>query len=133
MTAAAALPPGDALAVADLAASFQLAVAETLADRTGRAAALFRARHPAGRHLVVAGGVAANGVLRAALAEVAAQQGLLLAVPPPSLCTDNGAMVAWAGLERLRLGLSNGLDFAARPRWPLDDGAPKAAFAGVKA
>jgi len=131
--AADTLPPGDQQAVADLAASFQRAVAETLADRTGRAAALFRARCPEGRHLVVAGGVASNGAIRAALAATAARHGLTLAVPPPKLCTDNGAMVAWAGLERLRLGLSDGLDFAARPRWPLDAEAPKAAFAGVKA
>jgi N6-L-threonylcarbamoyladenine synthase len=127
------LPPDDDQARADLAASFERAVAETLADRTGRAASLFRERHPAGRHLVVAGGVAANGAIRTALAGVAARHGLSLAVPPPKLCTDNGAMVAWAGLERLRLGLSDGLDFAARPRWPLDATAPKAAFAGVKA
>jgi N6-L-threonylcarbamoyladenine synthase len=127
------LPPGDEQAVADLAASFQRAVAETLADRTGRAASLFRARCPEGRHLVVAGGVASNAAIRAALAATAVRHGLTLAVPPPKLCTDNGAMVAWAGLERLRLGLSDDLDFAARPRWPLDAEAPKAAFAGVKA
>ncbi len=128
-----ALPSGDAQARADLAASFQRAVAETLADRTGRAVVQFRASHPDGSHLVVAGGVAANGAIRTALAQVAAKHGLSLAVPPPKLCTDNGAMVAWAGLERLRLGLSDGLDFATRPRWPLDATAPKAAFAGVKA
>ena len=128
-----ALPLQDDQARADLAASFQRAVAETLADRTVRAAAQFRAAHPEGSHLVVAGGVAANGAVRTALAGVAAKHGLSLAGPPPKLCTDNGAMVAWAGLERLRLGLSDGLDFAARPRWPLDATAPKAAFAGVKA
>ena len=128
-----ALPSGDRQAVADLAASFQRAVAETLADRTSRAVALFRREWPTGRHLVVAGGVAANGAIRAALGAVARRHDLILAVPPPRLCTDNGAMVAWAGLERLRLGLVDGLDFAARPRWPLDATAPKAAFAGVKA
>jgi N6-L-threonylcarbamoyladenine synthase len=128
-----ALPPDDASAKADLAASFQRAVAETLADRTQRAAARFVAQCPDGRHLVVAGGVAANGAIRGALDAVAQRHGLTLAVPPPALCTDNGAMVAWAGLERLRLGLSDGLDFAARPRWPLDAEAPKAAFAGIKA
>jgi N6-L-threonylcarbamoyladenine synthase len=128
-----ALPAHDVQARADLAASLQRAVAETLADRTARAAALFRTEHPAGRHLVVAGGVAANGAIRASLGAVAARYDLALAVPPPALCTDNGAMVAWAGLERLRLGLVDGLDFAARPRWPLDAAAPKAAFAGVKA
>jgi|SRR5580658_94675 N6-L-threonylcarbamoyladenine synthase len=128
-----ALPPGDPQAIADLAASFQRAVAETLGDRTGRAAALFRDRCPEGGHLVVAGGVAANRAIRGALASVADRHQLVLAVPPPDLCTDNGAMVAWAGLERLRLGLVDGLDFAARPRWPLDAEAPRAAFAGVKA
>jgi N6-L-threonylcarbamoyladenine synthase len=128
-----ALPAEDAQGRADLAASFQRAAAETLADRTARAAVLFREFCPSGRHLVVAGGVAANSAIRASLMAVAARHGLLLAVPPPRLCTDNGAMVAWAGLERLRLGLADGLDFAARPRWPLDASAPKAGFAGVKA
>jgi len=104
-----------------------------LADRTRRAAALFRDRYPEGRHLVVAGGVAANQAIRAGLTEIAKKAGLILAAPPPALCTDNGAMVAWAGLERLRLGLADDLAFAARPRWPLDADAPKAAFAGVKA
>jgi N6-L-threonylcarbamoyladenine synthase len=118
---------------ADLAASFQRAVAETLAERAARGVRLFRERHPQGTHLVVAGGVAANGAIRSALSRVAEQSGLVLAVPPPALCTDNGVMVAWAGLERLRLGLEDDLDFAPRPRWPLDPEAPKAAFAGVKA
>jgi N6-L-threonylcarbamoyladenine synthase len=127
------LPSNDSAAFADLAASFQRAVAETLADRVARAASVFRDRHPTGKHLVVAGGVAANGAIRSALADVAQRAGLALAAPPPALCTDNGAMVAWAGLERLRLGLIDDLDFAARPRWPLDATAPKAAFAGVKA
>ena len=131
--AAAALAPEDARGRADLAASFQRAVAASLADRTRNAAAMFRTLHPAGRHLVVAGGVAANAVIRAALDRVADGSGLALALPPPALCTDNGAMVAWAGVERLRLGLTDGLDFAPRPRWPLDPAAPKAAFAGVKA
>jgi len=131
--AASGIDLADAQIVADLAASFQRAVAQSLADRTGRAAAQFRTTHPEGRHLVVAGGVAANTAIRAALDQVALAADLTLAVPPPSLCTDNGVMVAWAGLERLRLGYSDGLDFAVRPRWPLDAAAPKAAFAGVKA
>jgi len=131
--ARAGLAPDDTEAVHDLAAAFQQAVAESLADRCRRAVQLFTERHPAGRHLVVAGGVAANGAIRAALTAVAGQADLELAAPPAALCTDNGAMVAWAGLERLRLGLVDPLDFAARPRWPLDLAAPKAAFAGVKA
>ena len=131
--ASAGLPPGEAQAIRDLAASFQQAVADSLADRCRRAAEIFKDRHPDGRHLVVAGGVAANEAIRTALAAVAGRAGLELAAPPAALCTDNGAMVAWAGLERLRLGLVDPLDFAARPRWPLDADAPKAAFAGVKA
>lgn len=131
--AAAGIDPADSQSIADLAASFQRAVAQSLSDRTGRAAAQFLMTHPEGRHLVVAGGVAANAAIRTALDQVAQSADLMLAVPPASLCTDNGAMVAWAGLERLRLGYSDGLDFAARPRWPLDASAPKAAFAGVKA
>jgi N6-L-threonylcarbamoyladenine synthase len=73
--------------------------------------------------LVVAGGVAANRALRARLEAVAAAGGLGLVAPPARLCTDNAAMVAWAGIERLQRGLSDGLDFAPRPRWPLDPGA----------
>jgi N6-L-threonylcarbamoyladenine synthase len=105
---------------ADLAASFQAAITASLVDRTRRAINMFEARHGAGRPLVVAGGVAANKAIRAALAELADRHGMELAVPPIGLCTDNAAMVAWAGLERLRLGMTDGLDFAPRPRWPLD-------------
>ena len=118
---------------ADIAASFQTAVAQHLAERTARAMTAFAETHPGATTLVVAGGVAANTALRAALAETAARQGFALIVPPVKLCTDNGAMVAWAGLERLRLGLTDGLDFAARPRWPLDPGAAPLVGAGVKA
>ncbi|HUN50497.1 MAG TPA: tRNA (adenosine(37)-N6)-threonylcarbamoyltransferase complex transferase subunit TsaD, partial [Candidatus Sulfotelmatobacter sp.] len=118
---------------ADLAASFQAAVADVLADRAGNAMAVFRARHPGARHFVLAGGVAANAALRARLGTAAAARGFALMVPPPRLCTDNGAMIAWAGIERLRLGLTDGLEVAARARWPLDPAAPPAAFAGVKA
>ncbi|PIW26430.1 MAG: tRNA (adenosine(37)-N6)-threonylcarbamoyltransferase complex transferase subunit TsaD [Rhodospirillales bacterium CG15_BIG_FIL_POST_REV_8_21_14_020_66_15] len=119
--------------VADLCASFQNAVADVLAERTDRAIGMFKAAHPAGRTLVVAGGVAANQAIRARLQVLAADRGLAFAAPAPALCTDNGAMVAWAGVERLRLGLTDGLDFRPRPRWPLDPDAPKAAGAGVKA
>jgi N6-L-threonylcarbamoyladenine synthase len=73
--------------------------------------------------LVAAGGVAANATIREALARVAETAGFDLVVPPPRLCTDNAAMIAWAGIERLRLGLTDRLDFAPRPRWPLDKGA----------
>ena len=88
--------------------------------------ALFRALYPEGRTLVVAGGVAANQALRARLAAVASRAGFACIAPPPKLCTDNGAMIAWAGLERLKLGLADALDFAPRPRWPLDPAAQSA-------
>ncbi|HZQ13101.1 MAG TPA: hypothetical protein VFB31_09865, partial [Pseudolabrys sp.] len=84
----------------------------------------------AGRHLVVAGGVAANRTLRKVLAAVAAGAGYALHVPPPALCTDNAAMVAWAGAERLARGWTDGLDLAARARWPLDPDALPALGAG---
>lgn len=119
--------------VADIAASFQAAVADVLADRTARAITVFRRAHPEGRHVVVAGGVAANGALRARLDTLAGEHGLTLVAPPLRLCTDNAAMIAWAGIERLRLGLTDPLDFAPRPRWPLDPNAAKAIGAGVKA
>ena len=70
---------------------------------------------------VAAGGVAANQTLRARLATIAAENNIRFAAPPPKFCTDNGVMVAWAGYERLRLGLSDSLDAPARPRWPLED------------
>lgn len=118
---------------ADLAASFQRAVAESIADRVAHAIDAFARLHPGAGNLVVAGGVAANKALRAALAETAGARGFSLVAPPLALCTDNGAMIAWAGLERWRLGQSDGLDFAPRPRWPLDPGAKRLPGAGVKA
>jgi N6-L-threonylcarbamoyladenine synthase len=126
----APLSPQDA---ADVCAGFQAAVAESVADRGRRAIRAFRDRWPQGRHLVVAGGVAANTALRRMLEEIAAEGGLEFLAPPLRLCTDNAAMIAWAGIERLRLGLVDGLDFAPRPRWPLDPNASKAVGAGVKA
>jgi N6-L-threonylcarbamoyladenine synthase len=111
---------------ADLAASFQEAVADVLLDRCRRGLRLFKEAHPDGRSMVVAGGVAANRVLRARLSGLAEDAGLRFVAPPVRLCTDNAAMIAWAGAERLRLGLADGLDFAPRPRWPLDPEAPKA-------
>jgi N6-L-threonylcarbamoyladenine synthase len=94
-----------------------------LLDRTANALAVFRAKHPAARGLVAAGGVAANAALRQGLAALAAKTGCDLVLPPPDLCTDNAAMIAWAGLERFKAGLVDGLDFAPRPRWPLDPAA----------
>ncbi|MEA1937846.1 MAG: tRNA (adenosine(37)-N6)-threonylcarbamoyltransferase complex transferase subunit TsaD [Pseudomonadota bacterium] len=118
---------------ADLAAGLQAAIGDCLVDRTKRAIDLFLARYPEGKTLVLAGGVAANAVLRARMTELAKRNGLAFAAPPLDLCTDNAAMVAWAGLERLRLGLTDPLDFKVRPRWPLDPDAPKRGGAGVKA
>ncbi len=124
------LPPGPLAEsdVADLCASFQAAAADALIDRTRQA--LRQARTDT---LVVAGGVAANNALRGRLAALAMAENVRLIAPPQRLCTDNGAMIAWAGLERLRLGLTDPLDFAPRPRWPLDPDAAPAAFAGIKA
>ncbi len=117
--------------VADLCAAFEAAVAESVADRVRRAMELAEPRlGAAGRHLVVAGGVAANRTLRKVLAAVAAGAGYALHVPPPALCTDNAAMVAWAGAERLARGWTDGLDLAARARWPLDPDALPALGAG---
>jgi N6-L-threonylcarbamoyladenine synthase len=114
-------------------ASFQAAAFDSLLDRTRRAWAEARARHPGLSTLVVAGGVAANRELRTRLDGLAADLGARLIVPPPALCTDNGVMIAWAGLERLRLGLVDPLDVPARARWPLDPDAEPAIGAGVKA
>jgi N6-L-threonylcarbamoyladenine synthase len=121
-TTIAAYPPGPlpAQLAADLAASFQQAVADTLADRADHAMVMFRTDHPTADLLVVAGGVAANATLRAALHAAGARHGFRLVAPPQRLCTDNAVMVAWAALERLRLGLVDGLDHAPRPRWPLE-------------
>jgi N6-L-threonylcarbamoyladenine synthase len=129
---ARALLPLQAQDVADLCAEFQAAVADSTIDRLERAMALTAATLAPGRqhHLVVAGGVAANAALRQALAGAARGAGFRLHVPPPALCTDNAAMVAWAGAERLARGLSDGLDFEVRARWPLDPHAPPALGAG---
>jgi len=111
--------------VADLAAAIELAICDTLVDRTAVAVRRFRERYPQGESLVAAGGVAANARLRARLAALAGDAGLAFVAPPPALCTDNGAMIAWAGVERLRLGFSDPLDAPVRPRWPLDPDAPR--------
>lgn len=103
---------------ADLCAGFQAAVADVLAEKTRRALAAFPA--PV---LAVAGGVAANRLLRAKLEAVAAAAGARFVAPPLRLCTDNGAMIAWAGIERFRLGAQDGADLSARSRWPLDQAA----------
>jgi N6-L-threonylcarbamoyladenine synthase len=127
------LGPLDPHDQADLAASVELAICDALCDRTANAVAWFRHNHADGRSLVVAGGVAANARLRHRLAGLAGSAGLDFLAPPPALCTDNAAMIAWAGLERLRHGLVDGLDAPPRPRWPLDAGASPRLGAGVKA
>ena len=106
---------------ADVAAGFQAAVTAVLADRAGHAMAMMRGTASL---LVVAGGVAANQAVRQALESAASAHGFRLAAPPIRLCTDNAVMVAWAGIERLRLGLTSGIEFAPRPRWPLETLTP---------
>jgi N6-L-threonylcarbamoyladenine synthase len=113
---------------ADIAASFQQAVVDCLVDRTRLA--LQRSDAPA---LVVAGGVAANRAIRTALQQLASDQDRQFSVPPAWLCTDNAAMIAWAGAERFGQGLVDSLDAPARARWPLDPNADKVRGAGVKA
>ena len=115
--------------IEDIAASFQLAVIDCLYDRITYT--LDRIDAPAA--LVVAGGVAANVPIREMLQKLAAQRGMRFVAPPLWLCTDNGVMIAWAGAERFAMGLTDGLDFVARPRWPLDPNAAPARGAGVKA
>jgi N6-L-threonylcarbamoyladenine synthase len=118
---------------ADLCAGFQAAVAEVLAEKTRRAITAFRALHPrAHPALAVAGGVAANRTIRAAMAAIAAQDDASFHAPPLGLCTDNGAMIAWAAAERMPFGAPDGLGLAARPRWPLDPGAAPMLGAGRK-
>jgi tRNA N6-adenosine threonylcarbamoyltransferase len=113
--------------VADLCASFQQAVVDVVADRLRAGLRMFRDRVGAPNALVCAGGVAANQAIRKVLHRLAAEAGTQLVAPPPALCTDNGAMIAWAGAERLALGLTDPLDVAPRARWPLDQVAKAAA------
>ena len=114
---------------ADIAASFQQAAIDCIDDRLNRALE----KMDEVTALVVAGGVAANKPIRQSLEELAASHGLPFVAPPLELCTDNAAMIAWAGIERLRQGASDPLDIAARPRWPLDPAAEPVRGAGYKA
>ncbi len=108
---------------ADIAASFQAAVADILADRLAHAILLL----PQANAVIIAGGVAANLLLRQRLAAVTSEYGKMLIAPPQRFCTDNAVMVAWAGIERLRLGISDPLSTPCRPRWPLEEIGPTAA------
>lgn len=123
----------------DLAASFQCAMADSILDRLGQAIILYHQdsdleeighkKHT----LVVAGGVAANQYLKNKIENLCEDNNFTLMVPPPALCTDNGAMIAWVGVERYKRGMVDELDLGARARWPLDPTAPPAIGAGVKA
>ncbi|TKT82929.1 tRNA (adenosine(37)-N6)-threonylcarbamoyltransferase complex transferase subunit TsaD [Aquamicrobium sp. LC103] len=125
--AATAIAPLSEEDVADICASFQRAITETLEERVGRSLARFRETCPglAAPALVVAGGVAANKAIRATLESLCHGHGMRLVAPPLELCTDNAAMIAWAGIERLRAGLAgaDAMEMAPRSRWPLDSGA----------
>jgi N6-L-threonylcarbamoyladenine synthase len=114
----------DEQAKADLAAGFQLAVVDVLVDRTRSAMRRYRQERTGGARLVVAGGVAANRNIRQALAALCREEGFDPKIAPPYLCTDNAAMVAWAGVERLELGRSDDLGVAPRARWPLQEARP---------
>ncbi|MEY8839588.1 tRNA (adenosine(37)-N6)-threonylcarbamoyltransferase complex transferase subunit TsaD, partial [Cribrihabitans sp. XS_ASV171] len=117
---------------ADLCAGFQQAVTDVLAAKSRRALADYMASGPAEPVIAVAGGVAANATIRAALEDVAADFGARFVAPPLSLCTDNAAMIAFAGLERFRAGHRDGMDLSARPRWPLDRQSPSLLGSGKK-
>ncbi|MGR3315806.1 tRNA (adenosine(37)-N6)-threonylcarbamoyltransferase complex transferase subunit TsaD [Marinibacterium profundimaris] len=117
---------------ADLCAGFQAAVADVLAEKTRRALRIYLEEAPGTPALAVAGGVAANQRIRAALEDVAAEAGAVFTAPPLRLCTDNAAMIAYAGLERFGAGQRDGMDLSARPRWPLDMSRPGLVGGGRK-
>jgi N6-L-threonylcarbamoyladenine synthase len=121
--------------VRDLCASFQQSVVDVVADRLRAGLKIFRERHGRPSALVAAGGVAANEAIRKVLHHVAFEAGTMLVVPPAALCTDNGAMIAWAGAERLALGLTDTLEAKPYARWPLGDvkGPPLLAGAAASA
>jgi N6-L-threonylcarbamoyladenine synthase len=120
---ASRLVPLEPQDISDLCAGFQAAVLESTADRLSVGLRLFHEQFGPPRALVAAGGVAANQAIRGALQDVAAKAQTTLIIPPPALCTDNGAMIAWAGAERLALGMVDTMDAAPRARWLLDANA----------
>src|ERR1700737_696483 len=121
---ASRLNPLEPQDISDLCAGFQAAVMESTADRLSVGLKLFHEQFGPPRALVAAGGVAANQAIRGALQDVAAKAQTTLIIPPPALCTDNGAMIAWAGAERLAIGMIDAMDAAPRARWLLDANAP---------
>ena len=123
------LPKGDR---ADLCAAFQAAVTDVLAEKSRRALALYMEARPAEPIFAVAGGVSANQAIRAGMETVAREAGAAFLAPPLALCTDNAAMIAWAGIERFRAGHRDDMTLQARPRWPLDQSAPAMLGSGKK-
>ncbi|MBE1286071.1 MAG: tRNA (adenosine(37)-N6)-threonylcarbamoyltransferase complex transferase subunit TsaD [Rhodobacteraceae bacterium] len=117
---------------ADLCAGFQAAIVDVLREKTARAIRLYLEENPACPTVAVAGGVAANSAIRAALKQVCADNGARFLAPPLSLCTDNAAMIAYAGLERFKSGARDGMELGARPRWPLDQSSPAMLGSGKK-
>ena len=117
---------------ADLCAGFQAAVVDVLTEKTRRAIRLYLQEGPTQPTVAVAGGVAANTAIRAGLETVCAEMGAAFTAPPLRLCTDNAAMIAYAGLERFKAGARDGLDLTARPRWPLDQTSPAMLGSGRK-
>ncbi|GAA6202573.1 tRNA (adenosine(37)-N6)-threonylcarbamoyltransferase complex transferase subunit TsaD [Aquicoccus sp. SU-CL01552] len=117
---------------ADLCAGFQQAIVDVLAEKTRRALRLYLAEQPETPLLAVAGGVAANSAIRAGLETVCADTSVTFTAPPLRLCTDNAAMIAYAGIERFRAGARDDLTLAARPRWPLDRTSPSLIGGGKK-
>ena len=131
---ASRLMPLEPKDINDLCAGFQASALESTADRLTVGLRLFYEQFGAPTALVAAGGVAANQAIRSALRDVAAKAETTLIVPPPALCTDNGAMIAWAGAERLALGLTDTMDAAPRARWLLDENArTPAGYANTRA
>jgi N6-L-threonylcarbamoyladenine synthase len=116
----------------DICAGFQQAVTDVLAEKTRRALQIYMAEKSARPVLAVAGGVAANRSIRAALKKVAAESDADFIAPPLALCTDNAAMIAYTGIERFRNGEQDGMDLTARPRWPLDHDSPALLGSGRK-
>ncbi|MFZ1661207.1 MAG: tRNA (adenosine(37)-N6)-threonylcarbamoyltransferase complex transferase subunit TsaD, partial [Paracoccaceae bacterium] len=117
---------------ADLCSGFQAAITDVLTEKSRRALRLYLAECPSERSFAVAGGVAANSVIRSRLMAMANELGVRFVAPPLALCTDNAAMIAWAGIEQFQAGRIDGLDLSARPRWPLDQTAPAMLGSGKK-